>query len=188
ARCERRTSPEARVGTDPAGFASATAASHNDQSREGILESQPHDNVHGAMGGATGNAFMVSFLSPVDPIFFLHHANLDRLWDVWTRRQAALGRPTLPQGADLATWSKRAVPVLQRSEQPAGGEDQRRRLRRDERLRLRLFTGFGRGSGAGARDSRGGSAGDAGFQRPDHLRDDPPQPLGSRYPPRPPPR
>src|SRR5262249_7317230 len=58
------------------------------------------------------------------------------------------------------------------SEQPAGGEDQRRRLRRDERLRLRLFTRFGRGSGAGARDSRGGSAGDAGFQRPDHLRDD----------------
>jgi hypothetical protein len=92
-------------GTDPAGFASATAASHNDQSREGILESQPHDNVHGAMGGAAGNAFMVSFLSPVDPIFFLHHANLDRLWDVWTRKQAALGRPTLPQGADLATWS-----------------------------------------------------------------------------------
>src|SRR5499426_37855 len=92
-------------GADAAGFASAKAASHNDQSREGILESQPHDNVHGAMGGAAGTAFMVSFLSPVDPIFFLHHGNLDRLWDVWTRRQAALGRPTLPQGADLATWS-----------------------------------------------------------------------------------
>jgi tyrosinase len=92
-------------GTDAAGFASAKASSHNDQSREGILESQPHDNVHGAMGGAAGNAFMVSFLSPVDPIFFLHHANLDRLWDVWTRRQAALGRPTLPQGADLTAWS-----------------------------------------------------------------------------------
>ncbi len=92
-------------GRDAAGFASAQAASHNDQSREGILESQPHDNVHGAMGGAAHNAFMVSFLSPVDPIFFLHHGNLDRLWDVWTRRQAALGRPTLPQGADLAAWS-----------------------------------------------------------------------------------
>jgi hypothetical protein len=49
---------------------------------------------------------MVSFLSPVDPIFFLHHGNLDRLWDVWARRQAALGRPTLPQGADLAAWSR----------------------------------------------------------------------------------
>jgi hypothetical protein len=92
-------------GADAAGFASAKAASHNDQSREGILESQPHDNVHGAMGGAAGNAFMVSFLSPVDPIFFLHHGNLDRLWDVWTRRQAALGRPTLPQGADFTAWS-----------------------------------------------------------------------------------
>jgi hypothetical protein len=48
---------------------------------------------------------MGRFLSSVDPIFFLHHANLDRLWDVWTRRQKALGRPTLPEGADLTAWS-----------------------------------------------------------------------------------
>jgi tyrosinase len=92
-------------GTGPAGFGSAKASTHSDASREGILESQPHDNVHGAMGGAAGLAFMVSFLSPVDPIFFLHHGNIDRLWDVWTRRQTALGRPTLPQGADLTAWS-----------------------------------------------------------------------------------
>ena len=58
---------------------------------------------------------MVSFLSPVDPIFFLHHGNLDRLWDVWTRRQAALGRPTLPQGAESHGVVERAVLVLQRS-------------------------------------------------------------------------
>jgi tyrosinase len=92
-------------GPDPAGFGSAQASSHDDSSREGILEGQPHDNVHGAMGGPAGAAFMVQFLSPVDPIFFLHHGNLDRLWDVWTRRQTALGRPTLPQGDDLPTWS-----------------------------------------------------------------------------------
>lgn len=48
---------------------------------------------------------MVSFYSSVDPIFFLHHANLDRLWDVWNRRQMAQGRPSLPQGADLTRWS-----------------------------------------------------------------------------------
>ncbi|MFB9264005.1 tyrosinase family protein [Bradyrhizobium erythrophlei] len=89
---------------DPAGFASAKASNHSDGSTKGILESQPHDNVHGAMGGG-GGAFMVQFFSPVDPIFFLHHGNLDRLWDVWTRRQAALGRPTLPQGSDLDAWS-----------------------------------------------------------------------------------
>jgi tyrosinase len=90
-------------GNDPIGFASAKASNHSNSSRSGILESQPHDNIHGAMGGMNV-AFMISFLSPVDPIFFLHHANLDRLWDVWTRRQAALGRATLPSGADLNLW------------------------------------------------------------------------------------
>ena len=92
-------------GPDAAGFASAKAAHHSGRSRKGILESEPHDNVHGAIGGVNNRAFMVSLLSSVDPIFFLHHGNLDRLWDVWTRRQAARGRPTLPQGADLAAWS-----------------------------------------------------------------------------------
>ena len=93
------------TGSGSAGFASAMAQSHNDNTREGILESQPHDNVHGAMGGAGGMAFMVSFMSPIDPIFFLHHANLDRLWDVWTRRQEARNKPTLPTGANLTKWS-----------------------------------------------------------------------------------
>jgi hypothetical protein len=93
------------TASDPAGFASAKSADHNGSSRKGILESQPHDNVHGAIGGPAQEAFMVAFLSPIDPIFFLHHANLDRLWDVWTRRQTALGRPTLPQGGELTTWS-----------------------------------------------------------------------------------
>jgi tyrosinase len=89
---------------EAAGFHSAKAANHSGGSTKGILESQPHDNVHGAIGGG-GGAFMISFFSPVDPIFFLHHGNLDRLWDVWTRRQTALGRPALPQGADLNAWS-----------------------------------------------------------------------------------
>jgi tyrosinase len=88
--------------TGPAspGFASSKASQHSGSTREGILESQPHDNVHGSIGGLMGR-----FLSSADPIFFLHHANLDRLWDVWTRRQKALGRPTLPEGADLTAWS-----------------------------------------------------------------------------------
>ncbi|MGB7833479.1 MAG: tyrosinase family protein, partial [Xanthobacteraceae bacterium] len=89
---------------EAAGFQSAKAANHSGGSTKGILESQPHDNVHGAIGGG-GGAFMVALFSSVDPIFFLHHGNLDRLWDVWTRRQTALGRPALPQGADLAAWS-----------------------------------------------------------------------------------
>jgi tyrosinase len=66
-----------------------------------IIEGQPHNNVHNNVGG-----FMGDFLSPVDPIFFMHHSNIDRLWDVWTRKQQELGLPTLPTGADLAAWKK----------------------------------------------------------------------------------
>jgi tyrosinase len=84
-------------------FASLPAPNHSGggQSSKGILESQPHDNVHGAVGG-----FMGAFLSPVDPIFYMHHSNMDRLWDVWTRKQQKLGLPVLPENADLATWQQ----------------------------------------------------------------------------------
>lgn len=89
------------------GFGSGITSNHFEDAIQGILESQPHNNVHGALGTQTSpsRGFMVSHFSPVDPIFYLHHANIDRLWDVWTRRQSGAGRPTLPEGADLAKWS-----------------------------------------------------------------------------------
>ncbi|NKC28071.1 tyrosinase family protein [Ochrobactrum ciceri] len=40
------------------------------------------------------------FPVPVDPIFFLHHANIDRLWDVWARKQESLNLPDLPMTMD----------------------------------------------------------------------------------------
>jgi hypothetical protein len=39
---------------------------------------------------------MGDFLSPVDPVFFMHHSNIDRLWTVWTAKQVRLGLATLP--------------------------------------------------------------------------------------------
>jgi tyrosinase len=75
-----------------------------------IIEGMPHNMVHNAIGGAGhidpgpyGN--MTNNLSPVDPIFFLHHGNMDRLWDVWTRKQQAQGRPYLPAGADAKPFT-----------------------------------------------------------------------------------
>jgi tyrosinase len=95
-------------------FTSSKTASHevqpNGSTQFSILEGLPHNNVHNYTGGVGpldpgpyGN--MTNFLSPVDPIFFLHHSNMDRLWDVWTRKQKRLGLPYLPTGKDLVTLS-----------------------------------------------------------------------------------
>jgi tyrosinase len=97
--------------TDFLTFASPKAAGgHNVQIVGfGVLEASPHNLVHNCVGGTCNNnsgGFMLNFLSPVDPIFFLHHANIDRLWDVWTRKQMAFGYPALPVGDDLARWSR----------------------------------------------------------------------------------
>lgn len=42
-----------------------------------------HDRVHIAVGGN-----MDTSASPSDPIFFLHHATIDRLWDQWQQIHA----------------------------------------------------------------------------------------------------
>jgi hypothetical protein len=54
-----------------------------------VLE-QIHNNVHLAVGGRDGFGTMSGTNSPADPIFFLHHANVDRLWAQWqsTHRSA----------------------------------------------------------------------------------------------------
>jgi len=44
----------------------------------GELEGTPHNNVHGTIGGDMGD-----YMSPLDPVFWLHHANVDRLWGTW---------------------------------------------------------------------------------------------------------
>jgi tyrosinase len=93
-------------------FTSSKAASHNAAPGSfSVLEGMPHNNVHNYIGGVGpldpgpyGN--MTNFLSPVDPIFFLHHSNMDRLWDVWTRKQQARKLPYLPAGDDLKTFSE----------------------------------------------------------------------------------
>lgn len=91
-------------------FTSSKTASHNAMpGQEGmffsILEGDPHNKIHNYIGGAFdspdswgdgpfGN--MTNNLSPVDPIFFLHHSNMDRLWWLWEDKQRKAGLPTLP--------------------------------------------------------------------------------------------
>lgn len=105
--------------TDPINsFTSSHTASHHvpppNSTVFSTLEGFPHNKVHNFIGGygslpddalqpgPFGN--MTNNLSPIDPIFFLHHANMDRLWDVWTRKQVALGLSPKPSDADQTTY------------------------------------------------------------------------------------
>jgi tyrosinase len=59
------------------------------------LELGPHVDVHVAVGGEDGSGTMNSASSPADPIFWLHHANIDRLWAKWQTDHPNAG-PTNP--------------------------------------------------------------------------------------------
>lgn len=62
----------------------------------GILEQAPHDQIHRAVGGivigtdgegnSTGSigGMAIPMTAGFDPIFPIHHANIDRLWMVWS--------------------------------------------------------------------------------------------------------
>jgi len=47
----------------------------------GGIEGSPHNNAHVISGGRTGH--IGDGMSPLDPIFWLHHCNVDRLWAQW---------------------------------------------------------------------------------------------------------
>ena len=48
----------------------------------GRIESQPHNVMHGVIGGDTGWMSDPN-TAAADPIFWLHHCNIDRLWSRW---------------------------------------------------------------------------------------------------------
>jgi tyrosinase len=62
------------------GFAgSKTGFMHYQRKGGGPLEAAPHGSVHNSVGVNMSQLDT----APADPIFWLHHANIDRLWQVW---------------------------------------------------------------------------------------------------------
>jgi tyrosinase len=53
-------------------------------SQTGRLEQTPHNDVHVAVGGP-GGLMSDPDTAAQDPIFWLHHANIDRLWWLWQK-------------------------------------------------------------------------------------------------------
>jgi tyrosinase len=90
-----------------------TGFSHSGPVHGGI-ETQPHDWVHGLVGGQdaqppeTDGAMADPRTAGLDPIFWLHHANIDRLWASWNADPAHLD-PTQP------TWLQGPASVGERA-------------------------------------------------------------------------
>lgn len=71
----------------------------------GGVESLPHNPVHGAIGGPfvpqCGGALMTDpNCAALDPIFWLHHANIDRLWNAWLALGNGRANPSNPSWAN----------------------------------------------------------------------------------------
>jgi tyrosinase len=80
-RCQQATTYTNQYGGGKTGF------DHFDSST-GLLEQNPHNLVHGYVGGQSTTAGIGGLmgdpgLAALDPIFYLHHGNIDRLWAAW---------------------------------------------------------------------------------------------------------
>lgn len=87
---------------NPASFSATTALSQpsfysNDGAsfaggdvRGGSLETIPHNFIHTWVGGDMAGVPTAG----LDPLFWVHHANIDRLWEVWLRQGEGRANPT----------------------------------------------------------------------------------------------
>lgn len=57
------------------------------------LEQNPHDTVHVMVNGEMGNVAT----SARDPLFWAHHANIDRMWQVWLAADGSRKNPSQTQ-------------------------------------------------------------------------------------------
>jgi tyrosinase len=98
----------------PTSFGGTRTAFHHDAGAgAGKLEQTPHGPVHNLVGGTIegadpnvpeNNGLMAMFeTAGIDPIFWLHHSNIDRLWESWlTVRQPHAPPNAYKNPTDLA--------------------------------------------------------------------------------------
>jgi tyrosinase len=73
------------------GFGSPAACDLMCGCGSGAVEAVPHNRVHTAVGGSSamaGGSVRIGFMGTIetaarDPVFWLHHCNIDRLWASW---------------------------------------------------------------------------------------------------------
>ncbi|ABD09626.1 hypothetical protein ThrDRAFT_00721 [Frankia casuarinae] len=65
---------------------------------EGFIGTGLHNQVHRWVGGGRD---MSLASSPNDPVFFVHHCNVDRVWEGWMRRHGRVYQPDMTAPASL---------------------------------------------------------------------------------------
>lgn len=88
------------TGTSPAtlapGYGGPETSFWHGGGTSGNLESNPHNQVHVDIGGVLSNQAWGLMSDPglaaLDPTFYLHHCNIDRMWALWNA--AGNGNPT----------------------------------------------------------------------------------------------
>lgn len=86
---------------DPNAASAVAAFQFNDFTNfSNTLQGQPHGAMHCAVGsGCTAPDIGFVPIAGLDPVFYMHHKNIDRLWQCWLTKQSG-GKPI-----DLA-WAK----------------------------------------------------------------------------------
>jgi hypothetical protein len=67
----------------------------------GALEDGPHNYVHDWVGGAMADPT----ISPEDPIFWMHHGNIDRIWSTWEKANPGKMSPATGTVRKLDPWN-----------------------------------------------------------------------------------
>jgi len=100
------------------GYGGAISGFANQGNLPGALESNPHNLVHVMIGGPGPDAGWMSDpdFAALDPIFWMHHCNIDRLWAAWLS-------DTNNQQETSDAWKNGPFPRQFVMPNPAGGGD-----------------------------------------------------------------
>lgn len=94
-------------GSSEAASSPGLERSHGAEYPHGDVEGGPHDTVHVWVAGGGQSDMGNPVYAALDPIFWVHHCNLDRLWSRW--RAADLANHLNPASA---TWLNQQLELL----------------------------------------------------------------------------
>jgi tyrosinase len=97
-------------GVFPNGFGGGPSPVMQFSHYTGSCENGPHNYMHDAIGGPTGWMDNPD-AAALDPIFWLHHSNIDRLWVIWTNTSPHTPPPD-------ASWNKQAFSFFDEDSKP----------------------------------------------------------------------